>query len=371
MDLPISWFYKSHKYWLLKTPITSRLLSVEFLSNTYFTCIPPLGKLSPSGLLAVRLRVCVKSPKTIIQGVFFNWSSLKVLSVRLHSKSHQKSSKCQNLLTGKNLWFFRVGPVKKKTPCIFTCCSACMQRLVCFYLWHIFGLISLAYVSLANGGQWLWVRLCRRGAAFKVRRASSSVMLESPSSITANLAFRVRSPAEEVLQNMSPFLLCTSTSPSFLDTSIPMLWNFHHVHWAVSSFWGCKPHGYGQNLKPIYIKKEICWTVAPSITSSWCVTDLDVHHHFKLWLAGISSPSHLEGKAPHLQRIVQSYFSLGNKKIKWRQKSFSVYIPFVEIARGGSRAQSASGRIHILTQETMPNICNVPSEVGLAPLPCQ
>ena len=39
-----------------------------------------------------------------IQGVFFNWFPVqKVLSIRLHSKSHQKSSKCQNLLTG---WHF-------------------------------------------------------------------------------------------------------------------------------------------------------------------------------------------------------------------------------------------------------------------------
>ena len=50
-----------------------------------------------------------------IQGVFFNWCPLKVFSVRLHSKSHQKSSKCQNLLTGWH--FFRGAPVKK-TPCI-------------------------------------------------------------------------------------------------------------------------------------------------------------------------------------------------------------------------------------------------------------
>ena len=38
-----------------------------------------------------------------IQGDFFNWDPPK--SVRLHSKSHQKSSKCQNLLTEKNLDF--------------------------------------------------------------------------------------------------------------------------------------------------------------------------------------------------------------------------------------------------------------------------
>ena len=35
-----------------------------------------------------------------LQGAFFNWSQQDFLRVRLHSKSHQKSSKCQNLLTG-------------------------------------------------------------------------------------------------------------------------------------------------------------------------------------------------------------------------------------------------------------------------------
>ena len=49
-----------------------------------------------------------------IQGVFFNWCPLKVFSVRLHSKSHQKSSKCQNLLTEKKL-IFRGAPVEKDT----------------------------------------------------------------------------------------------------------------------------------------------------------------------------------------------------------------------------------------------------------------
>ena len=38
-----------------------------------------------------------------IQGVFFNWDPLKVLNIRSHSKSHQKSSKCQNLLTSWHL----------------------------------------------------------------------------------------------------------------------------------------------------------------------------------------------------------------------------------------------------------------------------
>merc|ERR1712105_134807 len=51
-----------------------------------------------------------------IQGVFFNSPPLKVLSVRLHSKSHQKSSKCQNLLTGWHLELLGGGELKK-TPC--------------------------------------------------------------------------------------------------------------------------------------------------------------------------------------------------------------------------------------------------------------
>ena len=43
--------------------------------------------------------------------------TLKVLSVRLHSKSHQKSSKCQNLLTG---WHLEKSCKDqfKKPPCI-------------------------------------------------------------------------------------------------------------------------------------------------------------------------------------------------------------------------------------------------------------
>ena len=40
---------------------------------------------------------------------FLTGAPLKVLSVRLHSKSHQKSSKCQNLLTGWHLEFLGGG----------------------------------------------------------------------------------------------------------------------------------------------------------------------------------------------------------------------------------------------------------------------
>ena len=49
------------------------------------------------------------------RAIFLTGTPLKVLSVRLHSKSHQKSSKCQNLLTEKKLEIFRGVPVKKIT----------------------------------------------------------------------------------------------------------------------------------------------------------------------------------------------------------------------------------------------------------------
>ena len=49
--------------------------------------------------------------------IFLTGTPLKVLSVRLHSKSHQKSSKCQNFLTNKNLWFLG-GSQLKKSPCM-------------------------------------------------------------------------------------------------------------------------------------------------------------------------------------------------------------------------------------------------------------
>ena len=40
-----------------------------------------------------------------IQGGLFHWYPLKVLCVGLHSKSHKKSFKCQNLLNGWHLDF--------------------------------------------------------------------------------------------------------------------------------------------------------------------------------------------------------------------------------------------------------------------------
>ena len=49
-------------------------------------------------------------------GFFFTGAPLKVLSVRLQSKSYQKSSKCQNLLTGWHVGFLGGHQFKKKHP---------------------------------------------------------------------------------------------------------------------------------------------------------------------------------------------------------------------------------------------------------------
>ena len=46
---------------------------------------------------------------------FLTGAPLRVLSVRLQSKSYPKSSKCQNLLTGWHLGFLGGAPVKKNT----------------------------------------------------------------------------------------------------------------------------------------------------------------------------------------------------------------------------------------------------------------
>ena len=56
---------------------------------------------------------------SISDGIFLTGAPLKVLSVRLHSKSHPKSSKCQNLLTGWHLEFLG-GYQWKKPPCRFS-----------------------------------------------------------------------------------------------------------------------------------------------------------------------------------------------------------------------------------------------------------
>ena len=164
-------------------------------------------------------------------------------------------------------------------------------------------------------------------------------MLESPSSITANLPFRVRSPAEEVLQDTWSFLLCTSTTSSPLDTSIPMLWKFHNVQFL--TIVAASHREMEQILRPLCTKKEIC--LMCSITSSCCMTDSNLRHQFTLWLAGIFSPVHVVGRAPHLQRIAQSYFRLTLFIMKAEGLLF-MCIPFVEMASGGSSSVSILGQ---------------------------
>ena len=66
---------------------------------------------------ALRPRIRSGPKKIHVQGVFLTGAPLRVLSVSLQSKSYQKSSKCQNLLTGWHLGFFG-GHQLKKTPCI-------------------------------------------------------------------------------------------------------------------------------------------------------------------------------------------------------------------------------------------------------------
>ena len=66
-----------------------------------------------------------------IQGDFLTGTPLKVLIVRLHSKS---SSKCQNLLTKKNLWFLG-GSQLKKSPC--TWCSPNSWQTCSFHEHHV------------------------------------------------------------------------------------------------------------------------------------------------------------------------------------------------------------------------------------------
>ena len=53
---------------------------------------------------------------SIYRVFFLTGSAQKVLSIRLHSKSHQKSSKCQNLLTDWHLELFGRDQLKE-TPC--------------------------------------------------------------------------------------------------------------------------------------------------------------------------------------------------------------------------------------------------------------
>ena len=64
-------------------------------------------------------KVMAKYISYISYRVFFlTGAPLKVLSFRLHGKSHQKSSKCQNFLRVWHLVIFRADQCKKP-PCIF------------------------------------------------------------------------------------------------------------------------------------------------------------------------------------------------------------------------------------------------------------
>ena len=68
--------------------------------------------------MPIEQKSCYFQPNlNVLYRFFLTGAPLKVLSVRLHSISHQKSSKCQNLLTEKKLVIFR-GHQLKKTPCI-------------------------------------------------------------------------------------------------------------------------------------------------------------------------------------------------------------------------------------------------------------
>ena len=95
-------------------------LRASFLRNAPFVRIYPLtAKHRPSRWTILESGGYTGNHSvTHPTGCFFlNGTPLKFLSVRLHSKCHQKSSKCQNLLTGKNLWFLGGSQLKKKTPC--------------------------------------------------------------------------------------------------------------------------------------------------------------------------------------------------------------------------------------------------------------
>ena len=90
--------------------------------------------------------------KLNIQGGFLTGLPLKVLSVRLHSESHQKISKRQNFLMVWHFWrvFFLGGPAKKITLyilCVFTIFS-CRHKL----LYHNNGdnIITIMMIAIAR-----------------------------------------------------------------------------------------------------------------------------------------------------------------------------------------------------------------------------
>ena len=99
------------------------------------------------------------------------------------------------------------------------------------------------------------------GAAFKGRRVSS-VMLESPSSIIANLPFCVRSPAEELLQDTVHFNFIIFTR-HFHAYALKLSQS------AIPNYSGCKPQGDGttfgaylyreRNLMDVFHHKFLMW----------------------------------------------------------------------------------------------------------------
>ena len=59
---------------------------------------------------------------------FLTGPTQKVLNIRLHSKSHQKSSKCQNLITDWHLEVFGLDQLKK-APCM---CNIVLRQKLLF-----------------------------------------------------------------------------------------------------------------------------------------------------------------------------------------------------------------------------------------------
>ena len=96
-------------------------MSQKFISLCFTLPVALAGPGRPSVKHSLSVQVLWKEWRkcTLSYRVFFlTGAPLKVLSVRLHSKSHPKSSKCQNLLTGWHLKFLG-GYQWKKPPCIY------------------------------------------------------------------------------------------------------------------------------------------------------------------------------------------------------------------------------------------------------------
>ena len=83
-----------------------------------------------------------------LQGVFFNWSALKMTKCQITCKSLQKSSKCQNFLRVWHLVIFRADQLKKP-PCI------CIYRIAtshasCAFLWRVWDGLCISGSSLID-----------------------------------------------------------------------------------------------------------------------------------------------------------------------------------------------------------------------------